>query len=219
VFFSDEPNEKKYECFIIPLEIILDKTNDLLNPTSGYRAFIKFSNMLFKNSKSNQLKALDAGFSYNYSLDDLKRTIFAFNILGKVIGGEQIDSIPVDKRIYAGGMNSVRGYANQMATEMMLLADTPMGGKSSIEFNTEIRRKFSQNFGGVIFFDGAKVFQNKSRYAGLQTEKKRWFNSLGFGIRYFTSIGPIRVDFAFPLRKRKGIDSKMQFIMSLGQAF
>jgi translocation and assembly module TamA len=71
----------------------------------------------------------------------------------------------------------------------------------------------------VVFFDGAKVFQNKSSYADLQTEKKRWFYSVGMGIRYFTSIGPIRVDFAFPIKRRKGVDSKMQFIMSLGQAF
>ncbi|MDR1560893.1 MAG: BamA/TamA family outer membrane protein, partial [Holosporaceae bacterium] len=71
----------------------------------------------------------------------------------------------------------------------------------------------------VLFFDGAKIFQNKSRYDELKIDKKRWFFSIGSGIRYFTSIGPIRIDFAFPIRRRKGIDSKMQFIISLGQAF
>jgi translocation and assembly module TamA len=175
--------------------------------------------MFFKDSTIGRLKSLDAGFSFNHSFDSLKRTIFAFNISGKAVCGQHIDVIPADKRIYAGGMNSVRGYANQMASEIIVAENTPMGGKSSIEFNAEIRRRISSDFGVVVFFDGAKVFQNKSNYAELQTEKKRWFNSFGVGVRYFTSIGPIRVDFAFPINKRKGIDSKMQFIMSLGQAF
>ncbi|MDR1236567.1 MAG: BamA/TamA family outer membrane protein [Holosporaceae bacterium] len=219
VFFRNKNSGKKYECFSISPELIWDKTDDLLNPTSGYRASLKFSEILFRNSAIDQMRNFDAAFSYNYSLDDLKRTIFAFNVSGKLITGQPIDAIPVDKRIYAGGMNSVRGYAAQTATEMVVGADTPMGGKSSVEFNAEIRRKISADFGLVVFFDGAKIFKNKSRYADLQTEKKRWFNSFGIGVRYFTGIGPIRVDLAFPVKKRKGIDSKMQFIMSLGQAF
>ncbi|MDR2780898.1 MAG: BamA/TamA family outer membrane protein [Holosporaceae bacterium] len=219
VFFRNKDNRKKYDCFTIPLELILDRTDDLLNPTSGYRATIKFAEILFKNSTIDQLRNFDIWYSYNYSLDNLKRTVLAFNVSWKSIFGQQIDAVPVDKRIYAGGMNSVRGYANQMAAEMIVSEDTPMGGKNSIEFNAEIRRRISADFGAVIFFDGAKIFNNKSCYADLQTEKKRWFNSFGLGIRYFTSIGPIRVDFAFPIKRRKGIDSKMQFIMSLGQAF
>ena len=81
----------------------------------------------------------------------------------------------------------------------------------------EGRRRFTEDFGGVLFFDGAKTFQNQ--IANLPIEKKRWFLSFGTGIRYFTSIGPIRFDLAFPIKRRKGVDSKMQFIMSLGQTF
>ena len=53
----------------------------------------------------------------------------------------------------------------------------------------------------------------------MQVEKKRLFHSVGFGIRYFTSVGPIRADFVFPIRRRIGIDSKILFILSLEQAF
>ena len=138
---------------------------------------------------------------------------------GTKIFKHDVDDIPIDKRLYAGGINSVRGYANQMACEIVKGEDAPFDGKKLFEFNTEIRRKFNSSFGGVLFFDGAKVFENKSRYERIKLEKRRWFCSVGLGVRYFTSIGPIRVDFAFPIKRRKGIDSKMQFIMSLGQAF
>jgi translocation and assembly module TamA len=219
IFFPESEHKKNYENFSLPVGFILDKTDDLLNPTSGYRLFAKFSKIFFRRSAVNGLMMLDAGFSYNHPLDDLRRTIVAFNLQRKAIFGGAIDDIPLDKRIYAGGMNSVRGYANQMATEAILGEDAVMGGKSSVEFNAEIRRKFTADFGGVVFFDGAKIFQNKSRYDNLVIEKKRWFFSTGIGIRYFSGIGPIRIDFAFPIKRRRHIDSKMQFVISLGQAF
>ncbi|MDR0968719.1 MAG: BamA/TamA family outer membrane protein [Holosporaceae bacterium] len=219
VFFRNLENQRRYECVSIPLEFVIDRTDGLLNPTTGYRSSLKFSHMSFKKTTIGKLKAFDASFAYHLPLDDLKKTVLAFNILRRSIFGQRIDVVPVDKRIYAGGMSSVRGYANQMATEMVVGEEVPMGGKSSIEFNAEVRRRFSKEFGGVAFFDGAKVFQNKSMYDYLQTEKKRWFYSWGIGVRYYSGIGPIRVDFAFPVKRRRGIDSKMQFVISLGQAF
>lgn len=210
---------KQYEDIIIPFEFVLDRTDDMLNPTQGYRAFASYSYIKLMKARINQLHAVNTGFSYNFPLDNSKKTIAAFNIEDRMIFGKEIDDIPLDKRIYAGGMASVRGYANQMATDAVVGRDTVMGGKSAIEFNTELRRKISKDFGAVVFFDGAKVFQNRSKHPDMQIDKKRWFYSVGFGVRYFTSIGPIRADLAFPIKRRKGIDSRMQFILSLGQVF
>jgi translocation and assembly module TamA len=209
----------KYEDLFVPLELMLDTTDNFLNPTSGCRLSAKFSQMFFRNSSIGRLGTFDLGFSYNYSPDDLKQTVFAVGVAGKSIFGQKIDDVPVDKRVYAGGMNSVRGYANQTASEIIADGSVPMGGKSSLEFNCEVRRKVSTNFGLVLFCDGAKIFQNRSLHPNLRTEKKRWFCSVGVGLRYFTDVGPVRFDFAFPIERRKNIDSKMQFIMSLGQAF
>lgn len=208
---------KRYENIIIPIEFVVDKTDDMLDPTQGYRFLASYSYIKLNKANISTLHYLTQEFSYNLPLDYLRKTIVAFNIEHRRLLGNHIDDIPLDKRVYAGGMASVRGYANQLATDAIIGYDTVMGGKSSIEFNTELRRKFTRDFGGVLFMDGAKVFQNKSRH--FETEKKRWFCSVGLGIRYFTSIGPIRADIAFPIRRRKGIDSKMQFILSLGQAF
>lgn len=219
VFFANTDENRRYENATIPFEVVLDKTDDLLNPTSGYRASAKFSHMQFKSSSIGNLQSLDLNFSYNYPFDEFKKTVFAFKIVKKTLFGKDIDKIPLDKRIYAGGISSVRGFANQMATEMVIGEETPMGGKSSIEFGTEIRRKISGDFGAVLFFDGAKIFQNQSHNTALQIEKKRWFLSYGVGVRYYTSAGPIRADLALPVKRRKYIDSKVQFILSLGQAF
>ena len=41
----------------------------------------------------------------------------------------------------------------------------------------------------------------------------------GLGLRYYTGVGPLRVDFALPLNKRPGVDKSFQFYLSFGQAF
>ncbi|MDR2107187.1 MAG: BamA/TamA family outer membrane protein [Holosporaceae bacterium] len=219
IFFRNKEDGRNYKNISVPLELILDRTDSLLNPVSGYRLSLKTSSMFFRNSEIGRLGAFDIGFSCNYSPDELKKTVFAFNLVRKSVFGQKLDDIPVDKRIYAGGMNSVRGYANQTASELIAEKSVPLGGKSSLEFNCEVRRKISGDFGLVLFCDGAKVFQNQSVRPELRIEKKRWFCSVGVGVRYFTYVGPMRFDFAFPVNRRKGADSKVQFIMSLGQAF
>ena len=217
VFFHNSARNKNYKCVSFPIEVIFDKTDDLLNPTEGYKISTKVTLSILRGASVQRLSNFDIAYSHNLPIDAMKRTIFAYSIKYSQIMHHSIDDIPIDKRIYAGGMNSVRGYANQMACEVIQGEQSPLGGRKSIEFATELRRKFSSDFGGALFVDGAKVFDNNSRYVKL--EKKRWFCAVGFGGRYFSSIGPIRFDFAFPIKRRKGIDSKMQFIMSVGQAF
>ncbi len=217
VFFFNNKLSKNYKGWGIPLDLTIDQTDDILNPTEGYKIHSNFSFFKLNSHNINDLKSYVISYTYNCKLMNSRKNVFALYLAKKGIINSKIDFIPLDKRIYAGGINSVRGYANQMASEKIKGIDSISGGKSSIEFNTELRHKINKDWGGTIFFDGAKVFGNQSKC--FEIENKRWFYSIGFGIRYFTEIGPIRLDFAFPINRRKEVDSKMQFIMSLGQAF
>lgn len=217
IFFSNISNY--YRTITIPISLILDYTDSSLNPSSGLKFTLKGSIMKLFGVKISTLKFGNIGITYHHALDKDKNNILSFNAHKKYIFGADIDKIPIDKRLYAGGINSVRGFAHQLASERLKNAEVTMGGKSLFEFNVEFRRKINKDWGATVFFDGARVYGNKSKCPKLKIEKKRWFCSVGAGVRYYTSIGPIRVDFAFPLRKRKGFDSKMQFMLGLGQAF
>jgi len=216
---SIEPENKykRYKSITFPLECVIDHTDNALNPTGGYRMKFKAEGSFFSGIKIKHLIKAESNFSYNYPIDNERENVISVNFTYRRLFNQKLKNIPLDHRVYCGGIGSVRGYANQMATEKYLDADCPAGGKAVLEFNLEGRRRFTEDFGGVLFFDGAKTFQNQ--IANLPIEKKRWFLSFGTGIRYFTSIGPIRFDLAFPIKRRKGVDSKMQFIMSLGQTF
>ena len=202
-------NDRHYQALVIPFGVVFDKTDSLLDPTKGYRFTINSYYARIWQMPTNRLLGLDIAFAYNYSFNDVKQTVFAFNVERHNIFGCSSFGIPLDKRVYCGGSSSVRGYANQMAT--CLSDGIPIGGKYSWEFNAELRRKVTSTIGGALFFDGGKVFHHLPR--------KRWFFSYGVGVRYFTSIGPIRFDFAFPVHRRSDVDSRVRFMMSLGQAF
>jgi translocation and assembly module TamA len=128
------------------------------------------------------------------------------------IAGSQRNRIPADERFYAGGGGSIRGYEHQKVGP--LRDDTPLGGRSLLEFSIEARTRISNRFGIVPFIDGGTVFESAYPTFGRTL---RW--GAGIGFRYFSPIGPIRFDVAVPLNRRSGIDKAFQIYISLGQAF
>jgi translocation and assembly module TamA len=145
-------------------------------------------------------------------LDTDRRFVLAGRAtLGSLVG-EETDNVPADKRLYAGGGGSIRGYEYQSVGPLDADGD-PLGGRSLIELNAEVRIRVTDQVGLVPFVDGGMVFD--SVYPDFE-EDLRW--AAGLGVRYFTAFGPLRVDIAIPLNKRE-FDDSFQFYISLGQAF
>jgi outer membrane protein assembly factor BamA len=95
---------------------------------------------------------------------------------------------PRDLRLRGGGATSNRGF---LPGE---LGDGPDGGSRRWEASCELRIPLTESFGVVSFFDAGDVSKNP---------KFRWDHpqaSSGFGLRYFTLIGAIRIDFAWRIK-------------------
>ena len=120
--------------------------------------------------------------------------------------------IPADERFYAGGGGSIRGYAYQ--TVSPLREGVPVGGKSLLELSLETRVRITEKVGIAAFLDGGGAFA-----AGFPDSDERLLWGAGLGVRYFTPIGPFRLDVAIPLNRREGLDDAFQVYISLGQAF
>src|SRR3546814_10947023 len=89
----------------------------------------------------------------------------------------------------------------------------PLGGRSQIGLGTELRARVTEDFGGVIFVEGGNVYEDP---VPDFDEEILW--GAGFGLRYYTGLGPIRLDLAFPINPRHE-DDFFQLYVSLGQAF
>ncbi len=88
-----------------------------------------------------------------------------------------------------------------------------MGGRSLFEASLEARIRATETIGIVPFVDVGAAF---SSAAPSFDETLRF--GLGVGLRYHTAIGPIRVDVATPLDRRRG-EKPVALYISLGQAF
>jgi translocation and assembly module TamA len=127
--------------------------------------------------------------------------------------GEHTDDIPANKRFYAGGGGSIRGFGYQLVGPLDA-NNAPMGGRGLIETSAEARIRITDTIGVVPFVDAGMVSR-----AGLPGGDGDIRIGAGIGARYYTGAGPLRVDFAIPLNRRGGVDKSWQFYVSFGQAF
>ncbi len=89
----------------------------------------------------------------------------------------------------------------------------PIGGRSIMVYSLETRFKLN-NFGWAFFYEVGNVYNQI-----LPQFFDKQLQSIGLGLHYYTQAGPLRLDLAFPLEPRKGIDKSFQFYISIGQAF
>ncbi len=131
---------------------------------------------------------------------------------GAMPGSTSLASIPASLRYFTGGAGSVRGYAYQSIGPRDSEGD-PLGGRSYQVVNLEARFMVAENIGIVPFLDGGMVYKD---------EFPRIFGDMdwgtGLGLRYYTPIGPVRLDVATPLH-RIDDDPPVQFYISIGQSF
>lgn len=210
----NDPNLKETKTFLIaalPLNVAYDGSDDLLNPTRGFRLALHLS---------PEMSAHGGSFAYARGQVDgsaylpLGSTVLAGRVrLGTIIGADAPDIAP-SRRFYSGGGGSVRGYGYQRVGPHDF-EDDPAGGKTLTEFGLEARFRlnaFGNNFGLVPFFDGGSL-TNK-----VTPDLNGWQFGAGIGLRYYSSFGPIRIDVGTPLNPRHG-DGPIAVSVSLGQAF
>jgi len=120
--------------------------------------------------------------------------------------------VPLFERFYAGGGTSVRGYGRSRLGPLST-SDDPLGGRSLIEGSFELRQQFTDKIGGALFVDFGQV---SLRSFDVPVDNLKF--SAGFGVRYTTPVGPLRLDIGFPFRPPRG-DRSWQIHFSLGPSF
>jgi translocation and assembly module TamA len=201
-----------YSLAGVPLFFRRDTSDDLLNPTTGTRASVAVTPYTSLGSRGLTFASSRLTGSAYRKLGGGDRFVIAgFGALGSIVG-ESRDALPADKRLYEGGGGSLRGYGYQLAGP--LNGDhKPFGGRSAIEFGSELRIKITETIGIVPFLEAGNVYDQSFPKLGNQL-----LYDTGIGARYYTPVGPVRFDVAVPLSKRPG-DASFQIYISLGQAF
>jgi translocation and assembly module TamA len=209
---TGEPRRRTFFIGAVPGTLGYDASDDLLNPTKGFRLLGRVSPELsFEGGAFPYARTQFDGSAYHPLSDTM---VAAGRIrLGTIVGAQRDDIAP-SRRFYSGGGGSVRGYGYQRLGPRDIDGD-PIGGRSLAEFALEARIKlkaFGGNFGVVPFFDGGTLS------TGAFPSMKDWQFGTGLGVRYYSSFGPIRLDIGTPLNRQKG-DGRITVVVGLGQAF
>ncbi len=205
-------SSEKYQHILIPLQSKYDNRNDPLNPVRGGQAFGRTTFFEDTLGSDNFLKSEFEGRKY-FMLWNTYRLSSAFRLTLGSIDGASIENVPADERFYAGGGGSIRGFEYQEVGPSV--SGTPAGGNKKIEFSAELRLQPGNRLGYVAFLDGGTVYND---FSGSDYNRALSYGA-GIGLRWFTSIGPLRADLAYPLNARESQIERFQFYISLGQAF
>lgn len=209
---QDETNS--YTLASLPTFVRRDTSDNLLNPTRGYRTTVTATPYVGVEDGALGFLRLRVDQTGYWRLDDDARWVLAANAsLGSIVGSGGRNEIPAPQRFYAGGGGSVRGFGYQMAGPVDASED-PLGGKSLMTAGAELRIKVTDTIGVVPFLEAGTVADSSLPGFG-----DRLFVGAGIGLRYYTDFGPVRFDIATPLNRRKGVDDLVQVYISLGQAF
>lgn len=204
---------RRFQLFGLPLTANRDDTNDPLDPTEGTRLQLTLTPTTGVGDKNLLFLTAVAGGSAYYAIDEEERFVLAGRARLGTILGEDTEALPASRRFYAGGGGSIRGYEYQLVGPLDG-DENPFGGTSLLELGAEVRVRVTEEIGVVPFIDGGTVFDDPIPNGD---ETLRW--AAGLGLRYFTGFGPVRLDVAFPLNPRDGVDEVFQFYISFGQAF
>ncbi|TCR89928.1 autotransporter assembly complex family protein [Rhizobium sp. BK376] len=191
---TDAFGDQQYLTFSIPLEFVRDTRDNKLDPTTGYRATVD-AQPSYEALGGAIFTSLEGSISGYQGVGPNDNVIFAGKLAaGSLVGGNGLESIPTTRRFFAGGGGSVRGYGYQEITPYNSHGDAT-GGRSYVTASVEARIKITDSIGFVPFVDAGSV--TDSAFPDASDLRI----GAGAGIRYATPFGPIRLDFAVPLKK------------------
>jgi translocation and assembly module TamA len=232
-----------YTLVALPMNLEYDSTNlasPLEDPSHGYRASLGLTPTIAIGHPNSTFLIAQVKASTYFDLhklfgEDPGRTVLALRALaGQALGASEF-SLPPDQRFYGGGSGTIRGYAYQAVGPLFpepapmtppsratlaaeAVAGYPIGGTAITAGSVELRQRFGANWGAAAFIDAGQV---SAKLKFLPDELRVGF---GVGLRYYTPIGPIRVDVAVPTQRHSSDVSPQdngvfQVYIGLGQAF
>lgn len=210
---------RDYTLLAVPVTAKYDSTglgNPLTDATHGIRVSFTVTPTQSLGRKSSTFAILQASGSTYFDLGHYwfgteGRSVLALRgLVGSVEGAGQFE-LPPDQRFYGGGSATLRGFKYQ-SIGPLFPDNNPIGGTAIDTGTVEFRQRLFGDFGVATFADAGQVSADNAPFGGPLRV------GMGVGFRYYTPIGPVRLDVAVPLNRPPGGD-RFEVYLGLGQAF
>jgi len=212
---------------IASINMVQDRRDDPVDPRKGFyntvdlglasHAFgsqVSFARLLVRNATYHPLT---------------KRLVFARSTeLGDIrpfhYTGDPAQAIPLPERFYGGGGSTNRGFPELQAGPRDISTGFPLGGNALLFNQSELRFPLiGENIGGVLFHDMGNVYSTLSNISFRVNQRDLedfdyMVHAVGFGIRYRTPVGPLRLDLAYSINPPRffGFKGTQQDLVNAG---
>jgi len=197
------------------LGVRFDNRDNIFSPTSGFDTGLSLENtggFLF-GDKDFMKGYLWSSFFYspiNKIVLELRARAGLEDSYGKT------DKVPIYQRFYAGGANTIRGYRERKVGPRDPSSNDPIGGESSLVGNAEVVFPiYDKLIKGAVFYDIGNVWSKMEDFLVGGDFKQ----GTGIGLRVKTPIGPIKIDWGFPLNENHDDKREGQFYFSASHGF
>ena len=203
--------EGKHTTSSITPSIRYDSTDKAFNPTEGS-----------KISLSLEYAGLGGDVGFTKTVGEAGRyfplfwsTVGFLHARAGYVSQHDGALLPPWQRFYLGGINSLRGFSWDELSPKDAQGE-PYGGDKFVQFNVEYIFPLIKDIGlmGVVFTDAGNLYDN-----GQSIEIGNLRHSAGFGIRWYSPMGPIRLENGFILDPKPGESSTGRWEFTMGQAF
>jgi len=190
-----------------------DTRDSSYSPTKGYIAYasVEGAGGPFQGDK-DFVKWYGSAMAYFSPIQ--KQVLELSTHVGAVGAYGNSDSVPIYERFFAGGADSVRGYKERALGPKDPATNDPLGGEAMVVASAEYTFPVVEFLKGAVFFDVGNVWEKEGDFG--QGDYKY---STGAGIRVKTPVGPVKLDYGYPLKIDPGEKKKGRFHFSLSRAF
>jgi outer membrane protein assembly factor BamA len=216
--------------------VLWDRRDDLVDPSHGTLASADMEVAARRIGSEVGFTKVFVQVSGFHALNSKRRVVLAGRAeVGMAHGFERqkvdpdtgqlvtVADLPVSQRFFAGGSTTVRGFQlDRLGVPKILTSDgLSLGGNGVVILNAELRttlhKLFSREFGIALFSDAGNVF---GKAADIDLTQLR--TAVGFGLRYNSPIGPVRLDFGFKTDRQfvgGRRENGWEYHLNIGEAF
>lgn len=226
--------------------VVYDSRNNRLFPSKGWyhSLFLEVAESAF----GSENVFVRYGGSFRHYRPLFGPFVLKLRAMFGVVTSRDPLGVPITERYLIGGINSVRGFAprtlgprlrvSQPGDVGQPLAQIPLGGNLQLVWNSEIEFPLFKQIGisGIVFYDMGNAYNLEDRYCSgsaksndISSKFDPCFRfpssvidglrkSVGFGVRWFSPIGPLRFEWGIPLDRQPGEDS-LVFEFTIGNFF
>ncbi len=206
---------RDYTLLALPVDATYDSTDSLLNPTQGIRVTTSATPTRSMAAPGVNFVLLQVSGSTYLDVGSLwgtqGRSILAMRgLVGEAPGADSVRAAA--RPAVLRRRQRHRARLQIPVGRAAIPQHDPQGGTTVAAGSVEFRQRFGQNYGAAAFVDAGQVDTGNSPFSGA------WHFGAGVGARYYTSIGPIRLDVAVPVQRLPGGDA-FEVYLGIGQAF